>query len=305
MQDCCNTAMGRGRNSVTLSYKEYFFSLYKCNFHFFPLISGKITMWNLAFHTQCGPIGVHSDTEDTKIIEMYPALYYPISTDVTGFTRLYQVDILPEFHKQHHFYLTLKGSRWFSYLGSTSYCKDFEIKNALTDELLAKGVFHHVRVNFETRRPSKLPQKWYREISRDQLTRSKPPQSFQQPPQPSKCYLYTTLVVSSSTDCNQHQNMAIYLRDCWNAGSAAACQNQLSQFKADLAYYKVKFVSFLYQGEVLVGDTLQVACWEHDSNSNTLCFTMTKGSKVVGQCQMEFYPESQDRSSTLNIKAKL
>ena len=265
-------------------------------------------MWHLNFHMQCGPVGLHTDAKNTSTI--YPALYYPIptnkaQTEVTGFTRLYQVEILPEFHKKHHSNLTLKMDKWFSYLGNTSYCQDFVIKNALTDEVLARGTGHNVRVDFTTRRPSKIPEKWFKEINKHQLTRSKPPQSFQQPQQPSNCYIYTTPVLSSSTDSNQHQNMAIHIRNCWNAGSAAACQNHLSQFTTDLAHYKVKFVSFLYQGEVLVGDKLQVACWEHDSKSNTLCFTMTKRSKVVGQCQMEFYPESQNMSSSVNTKAKL
>ncbi|XP_072015195.1 uncharacterized protein [Amphiura filiformis] len=265
----------------------------------------RISPWNLCYHVQCGPVGVHTDTET---LAMFPAFYYPISEtknrDVTGFTRLYQMEILPAYYQHSHFNLTLHMKKWFSYLGNTSYCQEIVFKNALTGVPLARGVTHNVRVDFKLRRPVKIPEKWFRDISSDQLTRSKPPQGFKQPPRPDNSYLFTTKVTSSCVDSNQHQNMAIHLKNCWDAGSAAACSNQLSQFNTDLAYYDLKQVSFLYQGEVVIGDALQVACWEHPTNSKTLCFTMTKGSEVIGQCQMEFYPDSQSMLKN-QVKAKL
>ncbi|XP_072016316.1 uncharacterized protein [Amphiura filiformis] len=269
--------------------------------------NGKITPWNLLFHIQIEATGAYSDA--TSKPQAYPAFYYPVSrsgsTIIDTATRFCQIDILPAYHQQPHCNLTIQKDLWFSYLGNTSYCMDMTVRNALTDETLVRAVRHQVRINHKSRQPAKLPNKWFQQIRRDQLTRSKPPQGFMQPSRPDANYLFNVTVTSSCVDSNQHQNMAIHLKNCWDAGSAAACSNQLSQFNTDLAYYNLKQVSFLYQREVFNGDILQVACWEHPNKSNTLCFTMNKGSKVIGQCQMEFYPKSQSMPVQADTKAKL
>ena len=270
----------------------------------FPLIhfSGKISPWSLCLHIQVGPAGVHMNIDDKSL---YPALYYPIAyksttgLSVTGFTRLCLIDILPAFHQYSHFNLTLQMDKWHSYLGNTSYCQDFTFKNALTGDLLASGAIHNVHVDFKSRKPVRIPEKWRTEINEDQLTHRKPPQGFKQPPRPNDCYIFTTTATSSWCDSNQHQNMAIHMMNCWDAGSAAACNNQLSKFTTDLAYYDLKQLTFLYQGEVVIGDVLQVACWEHPDNPKILCFTMIKRSQVIGQCQMEFYPVSYKQKAKL------
>ncbi|XP_072016317.1 uncharacterized protein [Amphiura filiformis] len=292
-------------NMKYLAHSDYYFS-YVSGPHYDDLDKNdKISPWNLLFHIETELSGPHNPDATSKL---YPAFYFPVSkteSTVIGFTRFIQMTILPAYHQQSHWNLTIQKDHWYSYLGNTSYCQDVTVKNALTDEPLVEAVFHDVNVDFETRQPSKLPEKWFREISSDQLTRSKPPQGFKQPIRPEKSYSFTTTVTSSCSDSNQHQNMAIYLKNCWDAGSAAACSNQLSQFNTDLAYYNLKQVSFLYQGEVVIGDILQVACWEHPSKSKMLCFAMTKGSEVVGQCQMEFYPNSPSMLKSNHVKAKL
>ncbi|XP_072015190.1 uncharacterized protein [Amphiura filiformis] len=288
-----------------IAHSDYYFS-YVSGPHYDDLDKNyKISPWNLLFHIECELDTAHVEVPSHVIqTPFYFAAHAP-GTTVNAFTRFCQITILPAYHLQPHWNLSLRKDQWFSYLGNTSYCKDVAVKNALTDEPLAKAVNHLVRVDIKTQQPSKLPDKWYREISKDQLTRSKPLQGFKQPPRPDNSYLFTTEVTSSCVDSYQHQNMALHVKNCWDAGSAAACSNQLSQFNTDLAYYDLKQVSFLYQGEVVIGDILQVACWELPNKLSTLCFTMTKGSKVVGQCQMEFYHNSPRTLKSVLGKAKL
>ena len=213
------------------------------------------------------------------------------------------MDILPAFHKQQtHATMPIKMKNWTSYLGRTSTCTDIAFSNGLTGVPIATAVSHDVCVDFTTRRPCKLSTQWVEDISNGQLTRKAPPRGFTQPMTPNDCFVYTTKVVSSGTDSNQHQNMALHIRDCWNAGSAAACEGKLSHFDKDLVYYRVKSATFLYLGEVLIGDELNIACWEHNQDYDTLCFTMTKRSKVVGQCQMIFFPKELGLRT---VKAKL
>ena len=284
--------------------------LQSCCFIPLTVYTDKISPWYLSFHGLCGTATMLSSESGQyeSVKEVALPFYYNIGTQIkqspiTGFTRLYHLDILPAFHQRNHSKLSLKMTQWLSYKGNTSICMDFDYTDALTGEPIAKAVAHNVTVDVATRRPCRNPA--FDIVSRDQLTRKAPPRGFKQPMTPANSVIYTTNVVSSGTDSNQHQSMALHIRDCWNAGSMAACDGKLLHYDKDLAFYRVKYVTILYLGEVLIGDELSVACWEHDQDYDTLCFTMIKRSKVVGQCQMTFDSGDMIKSRTGHTLAKL
>ncbi|XP_072016319.1 uncharacterized protein [Amphiura filiformis] len=266
--------------------------------------TGRICIWHLSFHSQVRQTEEGNAAPNKIYIPFAGAIRTP-NTSTAFYIRLHHLQLLPEFHKQQHWNIPLRVHRQFSYLGNTSFCRDLTFRNALTNQLLATGITSNVCVDLTTGRSTKLPTEYLEEISKEKLTRTKQPQGFVQPDQPKDCFVHTITVTSSCIDTNDHQNMALYIRDCWNAGSLAACSKSLPHFDKELLYFKVKTVTFLYQGQALIGDELNIACWEHQHDPNTLCFTVTKGSKVTGQCQMEFYYEHDIRLESGDIQSKL
>ncbi|XP_072015192.1 uncharacterized protein [Amphiura filiformis] len=256
---------------------------------------GKISVWKLGSHTA---INIMPNLLDGTTVKPYPTFILPISkTDKQlVFTRLYQLEMLPAFHRQQHWNMPLKMNKWIGYLGNTSFCWEMSFHNAITDELIGSGVFHAVCVDKETRRPTSiktLKPHIHKDVGAEQLTRKKAPSGFVQPDMPRDCFVKATLVTSSCIDTNQHQNMPLYIRDCWNTACSAACEKSLPHFDEELTNFDAKKVTVLCLGEALLGDIMHIACWEHQDDPQIICCTIMKESMIIFQCQMEFYPQDQ------------
>ncbi len=204
----------------------------------------------------------------------------------TGFVRYMELNPTPSYWKPGIHPLQIKF--WTSYVGSTSYSYDYQYFNPMTGELLATALFHSVKIDVKTRRPTKIGPD---ELDQRGITRDVPPRNFVLSTKPAVSHLYSTKVLSSDTDKNQHLNMSVYIKYFMDAGSSMAIEGKLTGFHGDLAYYDIVKLSITFLGEAVLDDELKTACWEDARDAKLLNFEMLNGSKVISQCQIKFAAE--------------
>ena len=214
-------------------------------------------------------------------LKAYDQLHVKNKTSV--FVRYMDLNLTPSYWKPGIRPLGTKV--WISYVGRTSYIRDFHYINPMTGELLGTGLFHVVKVDFKTRRPTKIGAD---QLDRRGITRDVPPTNFVLSPKPAGSHLYSTKVLSSDTDRSQYLNTSMHIKYFMDAGSCMAIDGKLTGFHGDLAYYDIAKLSVIFLGKAVIDDQLKITCWEDASNVKLLNFETLNGSKVISQCQIKF-----------------
>ncbi len=219
-----------------------------------------------------------------------------VENKTTAFVRYIELNPTPSYWKPG--IRPLQSKSWISYVGSTSFIRDFHYFNPITGELLATELYHAVKIDVKTRRPTKVGPD---QFDRRGITRDVLPRNFVLSPKPVYSHLYSTKVLSSDTDRNQHLNTSVYIKYFMDAGSSMAIEGKLTGFDGDLAYYDIVKLSITFLGEAVLDDQMKIECWEDASNAKLLNFEMTNGSKVISQCQVKFAAEDCNAGNSRSL----
>ncbi|XP_038076368.1 uncharacterized protein LOC119744498 [Patiria miniata] len=220
------------------------------------------------------------------------------------FVRSQTIEIFPAFYSKLSANRPVRIVSSCSYIGKTSYCIDEELFDLLTNELLERSSYHAVVVSKETRRPIAIPRETSQAVIQPRDgKRPLPDPTF--PRRPSQHFTHRRAVMASDTDANKHFNQAGYLLFSLDCISLAAIAGSLSAFKTDISFYNAKKVWVRYLNEAIVGEEVTISCWEDEECRHTIWVELTKGSKVIGQCQLQFYEDSTNKDIESLPQAKL
>ncbi|XP_038077627.1 uncharacterized protein LOC119745382 isoform X2 [Patiria miniata] len=199
---------------------------------------------------------------------------------------------------------SLKFTTFTSHIGRTSFCVDANAFDLTTGELLATCSTHSVFVSMETRRPTPIPPEMA-QMSQVIPTEDKRPVSGPDfPAQPSACFTQKRMVFPGDTDANEHLNQAVFIRFCFDCASGAALEGKLPSFVHDIIFSDAKTVWVRYVREAEVGEELTLSCWEDGDQKQTVWVEIYQESQVIGQCQIQFYDDELNNSTSKSEEAR-
>ncbi|XP_022110743.1 uncharacterized protein LOC110990185 isoform X2 [Acanthaster planci] len=217
---------------------------------------------------------------------------------VIMFVRSHWFKIYPSFHTRLDEDVSLKFSSFTSHIGRTSFCVDANVCSLITGELMATVSTHSVMVSVETRRPTPIPPELVQVQQVIPPKEKRPVSGPEFPPRPSTCFTQKRTVLPSDTDANNHLNQAVFIRFCFDCAGMAAIEGKLPSFVDDIIYSNTKSVWVLYVHEAEVGEELALSCWEDSASKQTIWVEIYQESQVVGQCQMQFYEDELNNSTS-------
>ena len=173
------------------------------------------------------------------------------------------------------------------YIGQSSLNTVANMINEENGDKLVHNVNQVVTVDPATRKPTSLPD-WWKNDYKDKVVENERlvVRPFEKP---SDYYKFDLKVLWSDTDGYRHTNYVSYIRFCFDAAMSAVNDGALSAFSGDILDYPVKSMSMAYRSECRAGDILDIACWEKEDTSNTLCFDISKDGNSIFQNTIEFY----------------
>ncbi|XP_022110752.1 uncharacterized protein LOC110990194 [Acanthaster planci] len=222
------------------------------------------------------------------------------------FLRSQTYQICPAFYSKMSQNRSVKVVSCLSYIGKTSYCVDEVLLDLLTNEPLVQTCYHAVVVSKETRRPVAVLQELAKaNVVTEPQEGKRPLPDLMFPRRPTKHFTHRRIVMATDTDSNQHLNQVGYLRFSLDCVSAAAVTGALSAFKRDIVYYNAKRVWVRFVGEATAREEVTISCWEDDKCCHVIWVELSKGSQVIGHCQLQFYADKKEKDVESLSQAKL
>lgn len=212
-----------------------------------------------------------------------PRMVYIVSTKLSCEPDLYNPDIEKS---------PVKTDNQLVYVGNTS----FKIRSDLliTEDLqkVAQQDICTVLVDKETRRPSAPPAWWGEKYARYSLPDEGPIKAeyFDFRSWTGKVHEEKFVVRSADVDPYFHLNNLVFSRFCYEA-YVSYYLREFGNSDPGSAVRNVKDLVCTYKGEAALGEELNVAL-VIDPNFDEIChFEITKGSTLIFQCQITFFPQ--------------
>ena len=166
-----------------------------------------------------------------------------------------------------------------------------------------------VRIDLQTRRPVQAPPE---EIAAFKKLTKDPPRpkiEVKLPatiPETQRVFRFSVRALPSDTDRNKHVNQSVCFKYCVNCASLAAMEGgYLRRFTKDIDYYNIKKFSVEYVGEMMVGNVVDVFCWQDTEKDCRLFFILKVGERVTNRCVGEWQTNADGSLVESSISHKL